>query len=63
MTRFAPEQRARLGIGYVPQGRDIFSRLSVEENLLLGLECLPKVVDYFYIMDKGTITEEGVPTN
>ena len=27
-----------MGIGYVPQGRDIFSHLTVEENLLLGLE-------------------------
>jgi urea transport system ATP-binding protein len=31
------ENRARLGIGYVPQGRDIFSQLTVEENLSLGL--------------------------
>src|SRR5262252_2054308 len=31
------EQRARLGIGYVPQGRDIFSLLTVEENLRVGL--------------------------
>ena len=31
------EQRARLGIGYVPQGRDIFSHLTVEENLRVGL--------------------------
>jgi len=30
--------RALLGIGYVPQGRDIFPQLSVYENLLLGLE-------------------------
>jgi urea transport system ATP-binding protein len=29
--------RARLGIGYVPQGREIFSRLTVEENLRIGL--------------------------
>jgi urea transport system ATP-binding protein len=29
--------RARLGIGYVPQGRDIFSQLTVEENLRIGL--------------------------
>jgi len=32
------DQRARLGIGYVPQGREIIPRLSVKENLLLGLE-------------------------
>jgi urea transport system ATP-binding protein len=37
-----PDQRARLGIGYVPQGREIIPRVTVEENLLLGLEALPK---------------------
>jgi urea transport system ATP-binding protein len=31
------EQRAKLGIGYVPQGREIFSQLTVEENLRVGL--------------------------
>jgi urea transport system ATP-binding protein len=31
------ERRARLGIGYVPQGREIFSHLTVEENLRIGL--------------------------
>ena len=30
-------ERARLGIGFVPQGREIFPRLSVEENLRIGL--------------------------
>ena len=34
--RLAPHAIARLGIGYVPQGRGIFSKLSVEENLLIG---------------------------
>jgi urea transport system ATP-binding protein len=38
MTRLAPEKRARLGIGYVPQGRDLFGQLTVADNLLLGLE-------------------------
>ena len=32
-----PELRARLGIGYVPQGREIFGQLTVEENLQVGL--------------------------
>jgi len=31
------EERARIGIGYVPQGREIFSHLTVEENLRVGL--------------------------
>ena len=31
------EERARIGIGYVPQGREIFSTLTVEENLSIGL--------------------------
>jgi urea transport system ATP-binding protein len=34
-----PEQRARLGLGYVPQGREIFPHLTVEENLHIGPIC------------------------
>ena len=41
MERQAPHQRARLGIGYVPQGREIIPQLTVEENLILGMEALP----------------------
>jgi urea transport system ATP-binding protein len=37
ITRMRPEQRARCGIGYVPQGREIFPQLTVRENLGLGL--------------------------
>ncbi len=37
----APDARARLGIGYVPQGREIFARLSVLDNLRMGLAGLP----------------------
>ena len=36
-----PHARARLGLGYVPQGREIFPRLTVEENLRLGLATKP----------------------
>jgi urea transport system ATP-binding protein len=44
ITSFPPDRRAKMGIGYVPQGRDIFSHLTVEENLLLGLEAsIPKI--------------------
>jgi urea transport system ATP-binding protein len=37
IARLAPYQRVRCGIGYVPQGREIFNRLTVEENLMMGL--------------------------
>ncbi|WP_028311038.1 urea ABC transporter ATP-binding subunit UrtE [Derxia gummosa] len=37
ISALAPYERAALGIGYVPQGREIFNRLTVEENLLMGL--------------------------
>ncbi|MBZ8182931.1 urea ABC transporter ATP-binding subunit UrtE [Oscillatoria salina] len=38
INSLSPDRRARLGIGYVPQGRDIIPRVTVKENLLLGLE-------------------------
>jgi urea transport system ATP-binding protein len=41
ITRLKPHERARLGIAYVPQGREIFARLTVEENLLMGMATLP----------------------
>jgi urea transport system ATP-binding protein len=37
ITALKPFERVALGIGYVPQGREIFPRLSVQENLLMGL--------------------------
>ncbi len=37
LIKEAAERRARLGIGYVPQGREIFPQLTVEENLRIGL--------------------------
>jgi branched-chain amino acid transport system ATP-binding protein len=36
ITRTAPDQIVRLGIGHVPEGRRIFGRLSVRDNLFLG---------------------------
>lgn len=42
ITAIAAEQRARIGIGYVPQGREIFPLLTVEENLQIGLSALGK---------------------
>jgi urea transport system ATP-binding protein len=37
ITQQPAELRAKLGVGFVPQGRQIFSQLSVEENLMIGL--------------------------
>lgn len=42
ITRLPTHARVRRGIGYVPQGREIFPRLSVEENLMTGYGCLPR---------------------
>ncbi len=42
LAGLAPHQRAHLGLGYVPQTRDIFPSLSVEENLVAGLKARPR---------------------
>jgi urea transport system ATP-binding protein len=42
LTRAKPDERARAGVGYVPQGREIFPRLTVEENLRMGLATRPR---------------------
>jgi urea transport system ATP-binding protein len=42
LTRAAPYERVRAGIGYVPQGREIFPRLTVAENLEMGLATRPR---------------------
>jgi urea transport system ATP-binding protein len=50
----AAERRSMLGIGYVPQGRQIFPRLTVEENLRIGLTArrggdrIPKLVEQLF---------------
>jgi urea transport system ATP-binding protein len=41
IVRLAPHKRAGLGMAYVPQGREIFARLTVEENLLMGMANRP----------------------
>ncbi|MDT7834585.1 urea ABC transporter ATP-binding subunit UrtE [Aquabacterium sp. OR-4] len=45
ITKATPYQRVRQGIGYVPQGREIFGRLTVEENLRMGLATRPAGTD------------------
>ena len=41
LTAAMPYERASAGIGYVPQGREIFARLTVEDNLRMGLATRP----------------------
>ncbi len=41
ITHRKPHQRVQAGVAYVPQGREIFPRLTVEENLLMGLSRFP----------------------
>lgn len=58
LLKCAAEERARIGIGYVPQGREIFSHLTVEENLSVGLGVRkngpqaipPRVFDLFPVL-------------
>lgn len=50
ITRLPPFRRAQLGIGYVPQGREIFPRLSVLDNLRMG--CVRNPVDPLPVIDK-----------
>jgi len=42
ITDVKPYERVRAGIGYVPQGREIFPRLTVAENLEMGLATMPR---------------------
>ena len=56
----SPEERARLGIGYVPQGREIFPQLTVEENLQVGMAARrdrsrripPRVFEIFPVLEQ-----------
>jgi urea transport system ATP-binding protein len=42
ISKLTPDRRAKMGIGYVPQGREVIPRVSVKDNLLLGLEARPQ---------------------
>lgn len=69
--RLAPDARARRGIAIVPQGRDIFSHLTVEENLRIGLvvrrcrgrdakEALERVYELFPVLKSMLARKGGV---
>lgn len=63
----AAYQRAKLGIGYVPQGRDVFPRMSVEENLRMGeslkkgihQERYEKIYEYFPVLEERRNQQAG----
>ena len=55
ISNWRPHRRAAHGIAYVPQGREIFARLTVEENILMGLAVKPAklaktIPDYIYTL-------------
>ena len=66
LTSRPAELRARLGIGYVPQGREIFPQLTVEENLRIGLparrdgrRAIPDMVFDFFPVLKQMLGRRG----
>lgn len=66
MLKLKPYERAKLGIGYVPQGRDIFPQMTVEENLKLGLTIKGKgtkvpdnVISLFPVISKFALRKGG----
>ncbi|HEU4921687.1 MAG TPA: urea ABC transporter ATP-binding subunit UrtE [Burkholderiales bacterium] len=54
-----PYQRARAGLGYVPQGREIFPRLTVEENLLMGAREIPARIFELFPMLSHILRRRG----
>jgi len=59
LTRARPYERARAGLGYVPQGREIFPRLSVEENLLMGAKRIPAAIFDMFPVLKTMLARRG----
>jgi len=64
ITKATPYARAALGLGYVPQGREIFPRLSVEENLRLGQASgrgkgIPSYIYEMFPVLKGMLNRRG----
>ncbi|RJX41951.1 ABC transporter ATP-binding protein [Halonotius aquaticus] len=66
LTGRSPDEHAKRSIGYVPQGRDVFPDLSVEENLLVGESVgdddetrYEQVYDYFPILEERAGQDAG----
>src|SRR4026209_523119 len=59
ITSASPPLRARAGLGYVPRGREIFSRLTVEENLLMGAPKVPERIFEMFPVLKSMLGRRG----
>ncbi|MGA8050577.1 MAG: urea ABC transporter ATP-binding subunit UrtE [Burkholderiales bacterium] len=59
LTQAKPYERARAGIGYVPQGREIFPRLTVEENLLMAAPRVPSRIFELFPVLKTMLGRRG----
>jgi urea transport system ATP-binding protein len=59
LTRATPHVRAMAGLGYVPQGREIFPRLSVEENLLMAAPRIPERIFQLFPVLKSMLGRRG----
>ena len=59
LIKAKPHERARAGLGYVPQGREIFSRLTVEENLLMGAPSVPARIFEMFPVLKSMLGRRG----
>jgi urea transport system ATP-binding protein len=59
LTKAKPYERARAGLGYVPQGREIFPRLTVEENLLMGAARVPERIFEMFPVLKQMLGRRG----
>ncbi|EOB2681714.1 ATP-binding cassette domain-containing protein [Klebsiella pneumoniae] len=61
ITHRKPHQRVQAGVAYVPQGREIFPRLTVEENLLVEqfYDFAAGLADHYLVMSRGAIVQQG----
>jgi urea transport system ATP-binding protein len=59
LTKAKPNERARAGLGYVPQGREIFPRLTVQENLLMGAPRIPERIFEMFPVLKSMLGRRG----
>jgi urea transport system ATP-binding protein len=59
LVKAKPHERARAGLGYVPQGREIFARLTVEENLLMGAPSIPARIYEMFPVLKSMLGRRG----